>query len=49
MSLKDITIIITTFKSEDKIDDCLNSIDKRCKILLIENSDNHEFKKIIDF
>ena len=48
MSLKDITIIITTFKSEDKIDDCLNSIDKRCKILLIENSDNREFKKIIE-
>ena len=48
MSLKDITIIITTFKSEDKIDDCLNSIDKRCKILLIENSENHEFKKIVE-
>ena len=45
MSYDKITVVINTFKSEDKIDDCLNSIDKRCKILLIENSDITNLKK----
>ncbi len=48
MSINDITIIITSFKSEDKIKNCLNSIDKRCKVILVENSDNLEFKKDIE-
>ena len=45
MSIKDITVVITTFKSNEKIKNCLNSIDKQCKILLVENSANLEFKK----
>ena len=45
MSIKDITVVITTFKSDKKIKNCLNSIDKQCKILLVENSANLEFKK----
>ena len=45
MSIKDITVVITTFKSNEKIKNCLNSIDKQCKILLVENSTNLEFKK----
>jgi len=48
MSIKDITVIITTFKSDDKIKQCLNSIDKQTKVILVENSDRNEFKKKIE-
>tara|TARA_B100000029_G_scaffold488894_1_gene546056 strand:- start:509 stop:1354 length:846 start_codon:yes stop_codon:yes gene_type:complete len=48
MSTKDITIIITSFKSREKIRTCLNSIDKQCRILLIENSNDSNFKKNIE-
>ena len=45
MSVKDITIIITSFKSDEKVINCLNSIDKQCKVIIVENSNNLEFKK----
>ena len=45
MSIKDITIVITSFKSEKKIRNCLNSIDKQCKIINVENSNNMKHKK----
>ena len=48
MSINDITIVITSFKSEDKIKNCLNSIDSRCRVMLIENSNDLEFKKNIE-
>ena len=48
MSINDITVVITTFRSEDKIKNCLNSIDRQCKVLIIENSDNSGFKKKIE-
>ena len=48
MSIQDITIVITSFKSDEKIKDCLNSIDNKCKVLLIENSNDIEFKKKIE-
>jgi len=48
MSIKNITVIITTFKSDDKIKQCLNSIDKQAKVILVENSDRNEFKKKIE-
>ena len=44
MTNKDLTIIITTFKSEDKIESCLNSIDSEIKVIIIENSNNKKFK-----
>jgi len=44
MSLKDITVVIATFKSGEKIKKCLNSIDRRVQVLVIENSNNLEFK-----
>ena len=47
MSIKDITIVITSFKSDAIIKNCLNSIDRQCQIVLIENSNNLEFKKIL--
>ena len=48
MSIKDITIVITSFKSDQKIAKCLNSIDKDCKVINVENSNNIEHKKNIE-
>ena len=48
MTNKDITIIITTFKSEDKIDACLNAIDRDIKVIVVENSKNQKFKGYIE-
>ena len=48
MTYKDITIIITTFKSENKIKECLSSIDPRVNIILVENSSSIKFKKEIE-
>ena len=48
MSIKDITIVITSFKSENKIKECLNSIDKQCQIINVENSNNQDFKSQIE-
>ena len=48
MSIKDITIVIASFKSEKKIKNCLNSIDKHVKVLVIENSDNLIFKENLE-
>ena len=43
-----ITIVINTFKSEDKIFNCLESINSFCKVIIIENSNNINFKKKIE-
>jgi len=48
MSIKDITVVITSFRSSEQIKGCLNSIDRQCRILLVENSDDFEFKKKIE-
>jgi len=48
MSIRDITIVITTFKSEERIEKCLNSIHKQCKVIVVENSNNTEFKRKIE-
>ncbi len=48
MEIKDITVVIATFKSENKIYSCLDSIPNTTRILVIENSNNHEFKEKIN-
>ena len=48
MSIKDITIIVTSFKSETKIVRCLNSIDNQCSVINIENSNSKEYKANIE-
>ena len=45
---KDITIVITTFRSKDVIFKCLNSIDKNYPVIVVENSKNDEFKKELE-
>ena len=48
MSTKDITIVITSFKSEKKIRRCLNSIDSQCNVINVENSNNQNHKANIE-
>tara|TARA_B100001123_G_C15155365_1_gene965239 strand:- start:354 stop:1199 length:846 start_codon:yes stop_codon:yes gene_type:complete len=48
MSIKDITVIITTFRSSEKINNCLNSIDKHTKVLIIENSNDIAIKQNLE-
>tara|TARA_Y100000590_G_scaffold433203_1_gene549998 strand:+ start:426 stop:1268 length:843 start_codon:yes stop_codon:yes gene_type:complete len=48
MSIQDITVVIATFKSSEKIRKCLNSIDKRCRILIIENSNDLNIKQNLE-
>ena len=48
MSKNDLTIIINTFNSDEKIFSCLDSINCEFKILIIENSSNKEFKETIE-
>ena len=48
MESKELTIIIVTFKSEDKIFGCLKSISNEIPIIVVENSDNHIFKNRLE-
>ena len=48
MSKEDITIVINTFKSDEKINICLRSIYSNYKVILIENSENTDFKNQIE-
>ena len=48
-NLKDLTVIVVTFKTNEEIlFNCLNSIKKEVKIILVENSSNQNFKKNIE-
>ena len=44
MSESKITIIITSYKSDNKIYTCLDSINNQYKVIVVENSDNISFK-----
>ena len=48
MTIKNITIVITSFKSDEIIRNCLNSIDNQCQIVLVENSSDLELKKNVE-
>ena len=48
MSNNKITIVINTFKSEDKIHNCLKSIDNNFKVIVVENSKNMNFKNELE-
>ena len=48
MSITDVTIVITSFKSNEIIKNCLNSIDRQYQVILVENSNDLEFKKNVE-
>ncbi len=45
---QEIEILTITFKSDHIIKDCLSSIDENFKIIVVENSDNQDFKSKIE-
>ncbi len=45
-NLQNLTLIIVTYRTNhDILDDCIKSIDQNVKILIIENSDDSNFKE----
>jgi N-acetylglucosaminyl-diphospho-decaprenol L-rhamnosyltransferase len=48
ISKKDISVIIVSFKSDHVIHKCIKSIDKSIDILVVDNSNNYEFKKHVE-
>ncbi len=48
MSKTDLTIVINTFNSDEKIYSCLNTIHSDYKVLIVENSNNSKFKESIE-
>ena len=48
ISAKDITFVIVTFESENIIKNCLNSLPKESKKIVIENSQNLNLKKDLE-
>ena len=48
MESQEVTIVIVTYKSDEKIINCLESISKYNQVILVENSNNLNFKKNIE-
>ena len=48
MESKDLTIVIVTFKSEEKIFSCLKSISNEISVIVVENSNNHILKNKLE-
>ena len=48
MGLSDITVVIVTFKSEHKIFSCIDSIPNNLKIIIVENSNDKNFKSRVE-
>jgi GT2 family glycosyltransferase len=48
ISRQNLTAIIVTFKSEEVIHDCINSIDSEIKILVVDNSNDTIFKNKLE-
>ena len=48
ISRQNLSVIIVSFKSDHIIHRCINSIDKEIEIIVVDNSNNAEFKKYIE-
>ena len=48
MESKELTIVIVTLKSENKILKCLESITNEIPVIVVENSNNENFKRLIE-
>ena len=48
LSENNLTVVIVTFKSEKVIEKCLNSIDQKYRVIIVENSSNINFQKYIE-
>ena len=48
MESKELTIVIVTFKSDEKIINCLKSISNNIPVIVVENSNNQNFKNKVE-
>ena len=48
MDSNELSIVIVTFKSEEKIFTCLKSIPVNLRVIVVENSNNNNFKKKVE-
>ena len=48
ISGQNLSIVIVTLKSENIIDQCLESIDKNIPVIVVENSNNQKFKNRLE-
>ena len=48
ISRQNLTVVIVTLKSDHVIDQCIQSIDGNISILVVENSQNQDFKNNIE-
>ena len=48
ISRQNLTIVIVTLKSQKIIDQCLESIEKDIPIVVVENSNDHNFKNKLE-
>ena len=48
MKFNDLSIVIVTFRSEEKIINCLNSIPENIKVIIVENSNNKALKEKLE-
>ena len=48
MTNKDLTVVIATFNSETEIENCLESINQDYKVIIVENSNNTNFKNRLE-
>ena len=48
ISRQNLSIVIVTLRSEKVIDRCISSINKDLPIIVVENSDNLEFKNYLE-
>ena len=48
ISRQNLSVIIVSFKSDKVIYDCINSIDSEVEIIVVDNSNNKEFKENIE-
>ena len=48
LSLNNLTFIIVTFKSEHIIHECIKSLPKNSKIIVVDNTNNQEFKRNLE-
>ena len=48
MESKELTIVIVTFRSDEKITECLKSISNEIPVIVVENSNNENFRKKIE-
>ena len=48
ISRQTLSVVIVTFKSDQVIDDCIQSIPEQTKIIIIENSNDQKFKANIE-